>query len=163
MMAAQTLVEMADERVDFDDSFSCQFALRTIFVTVCIGLFQIGHDEVRALVLRFCQLFDDAIDALFSTQTRLVVIIKIGVRVLTENGHVGARPIEHSRAQTLTLSREPDGLATIVLRVSLLLRVAERKHFSALGIEERVGNNAVMVGIETRSQCVVVGECLRGE
>ena len=116
---------MTDERVDFDDCFSCQFALRTIFMTICIGLFQVGHDEVRALVVGLCQLFDDAIDALFGTQTRLVVLIKIGVWVLTENGHVGAGPIEHSRAQTLTLGREPDGLTTIVLRVCLLLRVAE--------------------------------------
>ena len=116
---------MTDERVDFDDCFSCQFALRTIFVAVCIGLFQIGHDEVRALVVGLCQLFDDAIDALFGTQTWLVVIIKIGVGVLTENGHVGARPIEHSCAQPLPLGCEPDGLATIVLRVCLLLRVAE--------------------------------------
>ena len=151
-------VEVADQLVDFHHRYTCLLGLRAVNVAVVVGLLEIGHDELRPFSLGTSELLQDAVDALAESEAWLLVIVEILVWILALHSHIRTRPVEDSCAQTLTLGSQPDGLTAVVARIVLDFSVAQREFLACGTVDELVADDAVVVGIETGGQRVMVGE-----
>ena len=105
---------------------------------------------------------NNAVKPFLDRKSGVLVVHIIGVGVRTVDAYVRAWPIKHGRAQPLSLGGVPDGFATIIYRIDFLLGIAQGERFARREVEKTVGHDAMMVGIKSSDEGVVVGEGLRG-
>ena len=155
--------QLLHQRVELGDAPAGLCTVRTVAVSCVVGFVEIDHDELWAFRFRHLQHLQRVCHPLGIAQAGSFGVYLIIGGMLPLDGDVRADPVDVAGLYALALRRNPDRFAAVEGRVVARVAVAHGIHLSLVFRPERVGHNAVMVGIQSGGEGVVVGECLRGE
>ena len=157
------LIELAHHTIHSLHGSPCALALRTAGVAIAVGLLKVCHHKPGALGFGQGEQGNDAVYTFLQGQARRGVVVVVNGGIPAANLHVRTCPIEHSGAYALSLGGVPNGFAAIETGVGLCCRISQTEQSVFFGVIEGIGDDAVMVGIESGRQCVMVGKGLGGK
>ena len=132
-------------------------------MSVGIRIFEINHNQLGAFFFRQLQHSQCLRHTLRLGEPGFLVVHVIVGGVLSFYGNVRANPVDVSRLDTLLLCGNPDRFSAIVGRIVAGFQVAHLVKFLALWVPEGIGYDTMVVGHQSRSNGVMVGEGLRRE
>src|SRR5271154_4162573 len=130
--------------------------IRTVGVSRVVDVGIVERDEVRTKLRRQLQPRNHLIDALLIVE--LVVEVQVIRRTFALDLGLGARPEETRRPHALLLGQHPKRRTAIPTAVAVGLRLRIDIGLVARGVPEAIGDDTVVLWIETGDDADVVGK-----
>ena len=90
----------------------------------------------------------------------ILVVVEPHLRVLAFHAYVTSRPMVGKHFLALFLGRNPYRFSAIESAVGLGLWITERKYQSVFSVHKRIGDDTMVIRIESCGQGVVIGKGL---
>ena len=90
----------------------------------------------------------------------VLFVVEPHIGVLAFHAYVASRPMIGKHFLALFLGRNPYGFSAIESAVGLGLWITERKYQSVFSVRKRIGDDTMVIRIESCGQGVVIGKGL---